>query len=177
MKNFLRIAQGVDVTPLLLSLQQMPYLWNATPLRKVAQGTPHAAMEDIWLRFAAQPVDFDRPHFPIWYPPSEMLPVKQIIYSMMTRAEATHLGGVLITRIPPGGRIEPHADHGWHPEFYNCKFYLPLATNDRCVFRVENEKVVMQTGDIWWLNNTVEHEVTNDGDTERITLIVCMRKE
>lgn len=155
----------------------MPYLWNQKPLRKVAEGTPHEAMDDIWLRFAGKPEEYDKPHFPIWYPAEGVLPVRQIILAMMARAQATHLGGVLITRIPPGGRINPHADHGWHPEFYNCKFYLPLATNDACTFRVEDEKVVMQAGDIWWLDNTVEHEIINEGDTERITLIVCMRRD
>lgn len=95
----------------------------------------------------------------------------------MARVQASHLGGVLITRIPAGGRILPHADKGWHPEFYNCKLYVVLESNPKCVFRVEDERVVMNQGDVWRIDNTKEHEVVNDGETERMTLIICMRQE
>lgn len=184
MKHFAKIAEGVDVVPMNLAITQQPELWDQHTFRKVLPGTPHAAMSDIWLRYRdyaerdeENPTKFVEPHFAVWYPAFYKLPVRDIIFDMMARVQATHLGGVLITRIPPGGRIEPHTDRGWHPTFYNTKLYLVLATNDRTTFRCEDERVIMKTGDIWWLDNTVEHEVVNDGDTERMTLIVCMRRE
>lgn len=185
MKNFAKIADGIDVVPLLLSIKQHPELWDQNPMRRVTEGTPHTEMKDIWIRFRPadefdpkNPAAFIEPHFAVWYPAYYKLPaLRAIIFGLMARVEATHLGGVLITRIPPGGHIAPHTDRGWHPEFYNTKLYLPIATNDKVTFRVEDERVVMETGDIWWLDNTVEHEVTNEGDTERMTLIMCMRRE
>lgn len=184
MKNFLKIAEGVDVTRLLLSLKQQPELWNQNPLRKIVEGTPHKQMDDIWVRFRnfsefnpENPKEFIGPHFPEWYPSYRKLPqIKEFVYGLMAKIEATHLGGILITRIPPGGRIEAHSDRGWHPEFYNTKLYIVLQS-DRCTFRVEDEQVVMQQGEIWWLDNTVEHEVWNDGEIDRMTLIICMRTE
>lgn len=179
----MRMVEGVDVRPLLLSLKQQPELWDQNQLRRTLDGTPHGDMRDIWIRWRADAYDagkkgeFLGPHFPIWYPAFYTLPLRNIIFAMMADVQATHLGGILITRIAPGESIKPHADKGWHPEFYNTKLYLPLATNDKCVFRVEDERVVMKVGEVWWLDNTVEHEVTNDGDTERITLIVCTRRE
>jgi mannose-6-phosphate isomerase-like protein (cupin superfamily) len=178
MRNFLKVAEGLDVLPLLLSLQLQPELWNRDSLRKEAPGTPHSAMDDIWVRFAKGQEDFPKPHFAEWYPAYYRLPaLRQIIFALMARVEATHLGGVLITRIPPGGVIEPHVDTGWHPEFYNCKLYVVLQSNPQCVFRVEDEKVAMRPGDVWRVDNTKEHEVVNAGETERMTLIICARCE
>jgi hypothetical protein len=185
LKNFQLIAQSVDVLPLVLSIKQHPELWNQHALRKEHAGTPHTEMTDIWIRYrdekdydAADPKAFIGPHFPKWYEAYAVLPqLRPLIFSLMARMEATHLGGILITRIPPGGRIAAHTDKGWHPEFYNTKLYVVLETNQNVGFRVLNESVFMQTGDVWWIDNTKEHEIWNDGDTDRMTLIICMRRE
>lgn len=178
MRNFLKIADGIDVGPLLMELHRQPELWNQHRERKDSAGTPHSEMSDIWLRHAKSREEFQTPHFARWYPAYSKLPsVRKLIFDSMARANASHLGGVLITRIPPGGKIDAHTDKGWHPEFYNCKWYVVLASNPRCVFRVEDERVVMDVGDVWWIDNTKEHDVINDGDTERMTLIICMRQD
>ena len=88
------------------------------------------------------------------------------------------LGGILLTKIPPGCQVKPHHDRGrWHAEFYNRKIYIPLKTNDRCVNHCEDESVVMGGGQAWWFDNLVTHSVVNDGDDERITAIICLRTE
>jgi hypothetical protein len=33
----------------------------------------------------------------------------------------------------------------------------------------------MATGDIWWFNNRIEHEVINNSATERIHMVVDIR--
>lgn len=178
MMNFLKIAEGVDVVPLLLDLQRNPKLWDANRERKDRANSPHVEMSDIWVRHVEKPEEFSNPHFPIWYPAFVKLPsIRKMIFDAMSRVQASHLGGVLITRIPAGGRILPHADKGWHPEFYNCKLYVVLESNPQCIFRVEEECVPMNQGDVWRIDNTKEHEVVNNGNTERMTLIICMRQE
>lgn len=178
MKNFLRIAEGVDVVPLLLEIQRRPELWDANKDRKEYESTPHGEMSDIWIRHAESKEAFHGPHFAKWYPAFRELPsVRKLIFDSMSRVQASHLGGVLITRVPAGCAILPHSDNGWHPEFYNCKLYVVLETNPKCWFRVEDEVVAMKQGDVWRIDNTKEHEVVNDGDSERMTLIICMRQE
>lgn len=178
MRNFLKIAEGVDVVPLLLELQRQPELWDAHRERKDTPGTPHSRMSDIWIRHAVSAEAFKVPHFARWYPAYERLPsVRKLIFDAMARTQASHLGGVLITRIPAGGKIDAHTDVGWHPTFYNCKLYIVLRSNPKCIFRVEDERVAMRAGECWWIDNTKEHDVRNDGDTERMTLIICMRQD
>jgi len=178
MKHFLKIAEGIDVVPVLLELQRQPQLWNAHRERKDTPGTPHTEMSDIWIRHAASSEEFQRPHFAKWYPAYAALPsVRPLIFAAMARVQASHLGGVLITRIPARGQINAHVDRGWHPEFYNCKLYVVLESNQRCIFRVEDERVAMAPGDIWRIDNTKEHDVVNAGDSDRTTLIICNRCE
>jgi hypothetical protein len=182
MNNFQRIAQNIDVIPLLLAIKLQPELWDAHGLRRERPLSPHYSAPDIWVRYNApekiNEPDFTEEHYPIWYPSYQKLPqLRALIFPLMARLEATHLGGVLITKIPPGKSILPHTDRGWHPEFYSTKLYIPLQTNPDCINRVENETAVMKTGECWYFNNTVEHEVINNGSDDRITLIICMRTE
>jgi hypothetical protein len=182
MKNFLQIASGIDVMPVALALQRQPELWNQHNERKEFAGSAHTATSDIWVRYndpanLAQGYDkFTAEHDAVWYPTYHALPqLRPIIFGLMAKCESVRLGGVLITRIPPGGHVLPHADSGWHPEYYNMKLYVPILANPQCVNRVEDERVVMAPGDCWYFNNLKEHEVINSGDTERVTLIICLR--
>ncbi len=186
MKNFLKIAEGVDVLPVLLGLQHHPELWDANTVRKASSDSPHLAMSDIWVRYnddtecrrTGDYSKFNDAHDPIWYPAYYAIPqLRPIIFAALARVEGTRLGGVLITKIPPGGRIAPHVDKGWHVDHYNTKLYIVLQSNPLCINRVEDERVSMAAGEVWLFDNTKEHEVINDGNDDRITLIVCTRTE
>lgn len=176
MRYFRQIASGRNFNELTGQIDSQPELWNENAWR-VDKDT-FKRTGDIWLRYGRVPEDVPIPHFAKWWPAYYKLPaLKKMIFDAMREVEGTHLGGCLITRIPPGGVISPHVDKGWHPEFYNCKLYFILKTNPKCFFRVGDERVVMEVGDIWRINNLVEHEVVNDGQSERMTLIVCTRQE
>jgi hypothetical protein len=186
MRNFVQIARGLDTAPLLLALSRQPRLWNRHGYRKEIPDGPHSQMDDIWLRYNDEKPHkasgdwstFNDQHESIFYPEWFALPqARPIVYAMMARTEATRLGGILITRIPPGGRIEPHVDGGWHADYYNTKLYVVLQSNPQCVNVVEDERVCMEQGSVWYFDNSKMHEVINDGQDDRITLIVCLRCE
>lgn len=182
MKYFQHIESNIDVSGVALALARQPELWNEHNQRKEFDGTSHAGTSDIWVRYndlANLTEDYEaftREHDAVWHPAYAKLPqLRPIIFGLMARVEAVRLGGVLITKIPPGGHVLPHADTGWHPQYYNTKIYVPILSNPRCINRVMDERVAMAPGEAWYFNNTVEHEVTNEGDSDRITLIICMR--
>lgn len=181
MKYFAKIDE-FDVSEAVAQVDAHPELWNLRSAR--TEHDTFAGTSDIWVRFRdpaeiKSPADMAVPHFAVWYDAWDCLPaLKPIVRKLMADIAATHLGGILITKIPPGGRIKPHHDRGgWHAEFYFNKVYVPLQTNPKVVNHCEDESVVMKTGEAWFFNNLVTHWVDNDGDTDRITLIVCMRTE
>jgi Aspartyl/Asparaginyl beta-hydroxylase len=187
MRHFELIATGVDVSGVLAELEAAPHLWNAHRRRKDADGTPHAGMDDIWVRYNdcthAQATDdwtgFNDAHVPVWYPAWDALPnLKPIVFGLMARVEGEMIGGVLITRIPPGGRIDPHTDAGWHVEYYD-KFYLSLQSAPGAKFGCDHDGVIEELdpkpGEIWLFDNRKMHWVQNDSTEDRVTLIVCIR--
>lgn len=183
MKHFEHVASHIRTAPLLRQVEAHPELWNRHPARTGAGGS-FDETSDLWVRFR-DPAElvgvqsFTEPHFSVFYPAWHVLTeLHQMVWDMMARERATMLGGILLTKIPPGCQVKPHHDRGrWHAEFYNRKIYIPLKTNERCVNRCEDELVVMRVGEGWFFNNLVTHSVVNDGEDERITAIICLRTE
>lgn len=184
MNHFRKIADDLDVVPLLQQLAANPELWDANAARKKPSHTPHAAVSDIWVRFRA-PGDLDRPesylepHFAQWWSPADKLPaIRPLIFGLMRAVEAVYLGGVLVTRLPAGASILPHHDRGaWHSEWLNCKVYIPLMSDPGCINRCEDEAVWMRPGEAWSFNNLRVHSVENRSARDRINVIACMRVE
>lgn len=184
MRNLVKIAAGLDTAPLLLELARQPRLWNRRGFRKDLPA--HREMDDIWLRYndekpyreSGDYSTFNDEHESVFYPEWFALPsARPLVYGIMARVQATRLGGVLITRIPAGGSIAPHVDGGWHATYYNTKLYVVLQSNPQCVNRVGEERVAMAPGEVWYFDNTIEHDVVNEGPDDRMTLIVCLRCE
>lgn len=183
MRYFNRVFEGLDVAPILAELDAQPDLWDAHSERRTAPNSPHAGMEDIWVRARGQddldsPNAFREPHWPVFYPAWSALPaIQPVVWALMGMTKAVQLGNVLITRIPPGQRILPHADSGWAPEWFTTKFYIVLKGNPDCINHCMDESVCMAAGEIWQFENRLTHSVENRGTTERMSLIVTMRVE
>lgn len=180
MRNFYRIATGVNVTPLMVAIARRPELWNRHTLRTTHPGTPHTQVDDIWLRFNALPKPGEEAkviddHESIDYPAYKELPeARHLVMNLFAAVAGERLGRVLLTRLKPGARIDPHVDGGEHAAYYE-RFHLVLHSNDQCLFRAGDEAVQMKTGEAWWFDNSAEHEVINQGPDDRIHLIVDAR--
>lgn len=179
MQNFQRLAVGIDVMPAMHALIRNPGLWNENTLRTTFENTPHAEVDDIWLRFNlvdGRPIsqigdDLEAVNCPAW----NVVPVKAIILDLMRRIEAVRLGRVLITKLAPGKRILPHADVlGDYAAYYN-RYHIVLQGLPGSIFRAGNESVCMQTGECWWFNAHAEHEVVNNSADDRVHMLVDVR--
>lgn len=182
MNRFLRVASGVDTMPFLLELNRAPHLWDQNKTRREYPGTPHGAMRDIWCRFRpAREIVGNQSHreeyrcefWPAW---RELPTLRPLVFGLMARVQAVELGSVLITKLPPGGKILPHSDAGcWAPEFYNTKVHVTLS--GQSLSWCEEESVVMTQGDVWTFNNLLMHSVENLGECDRVVCIISMRVE
>ena len=193
MKNFMRIAQGVAVMPLMLAIARRPELWKEdTFLRHYPQG-PFGETESIMLRFP-KIADFskdksgkkmekykanllpgydqheseDKPAFRL------LTEARPIVFALMHTMAGERLGRVMINKIVPGGRIFPHADTPVHADYYS-RFHVVLQSQPGVVFRTGDEQVYMAPGEVWWFNNKLEHEVVNNSADDRIHMIIDIR--
>lgn len=180
MRNFLKIADGIDVSQLLLALFRQPELWNGNTIRTKHPGTAHSQVDDILLRFneippAGQEHLIVDEHESVDFPAYKLLPeARALVMKVFAAVAGERLGRVLITRLPPGGRIDPHVDGGSHAAYYD-RFHVCLQSDHNCLFRTGDEVVYMAQGELWWFDNSVEHEIVNGGDCDRIHLIIDAR--
>ena len=172
-----KLAEGLNVTPLLWALQENPQLWNMHSQRTESQESPHREVSDIWVRYAP-PEESDKPgpHESVWYPEADVLPVRDLVYPLMHAARGERLGGILITKIPAGKECKPHSDNGWHARYYS-KFAIQIQSAPGQRFCFDNEYLEPRPGDLYTFENAYTHWVTNPTPYDRITLIVCIKTE
>lgn len=176
------LASGFEVEPLLIQVARNPGVWNRHKMRtEDYQSGPHTVVSDIWVRYNAfenfkgDPQAFNDEHESEWYPESELIPsVTPLVFDVMRLVGGTRLGGVLITKIPPGGRVEPHQDHSWHADYYQ-KFAVQLMGTPDQAFHFEGEELRALPGDLYTFDNSQTHWVTNDSKQDRMTLIICIK--
>lgn len=179
--SILALPFKFDVAPAMAQLEANPELWNQHRDRLDRYGSPHSDVSDIWVRYNAwanrerDPVAFfQAPHVSVWYDCIVHLPA---VWSLVRRVKrlmnAEQLGGVLITRIPPGGEVKPHIDTGWHAHHYR-KVAIQLKGNAQQAFCFEGCELRPEAGDAYEFDNGVLHWVTNASQEERITLIACL---
>ena len=114
-------------------------------------------------------------HESVNYPAMSELPaVRQIVFGLMRQVEGERLGRVLITRLAPGACIYPHADGGDHAAYYK-RYQIALQSLPGVMFRAGEETVNMHTGEVWWFDNSIDHEVVNNSADDRISLIVDIK--
>jgi hypothetical protein len=182
MKNFLKVADGLDVLPLKLALQRQPDLFDRRIARRDGN-SPHAEATDVWVRWNdARPFEergdwtgFNEEHDSVWYPEADAIPeIRPIVFDVMARVQGERLGGILITKLPPKGGIKPHTDSSWHAGYYD-KYYVPIQNEEGSLFGFPDGVIKAKPGEVWWFRNDVPHWVANGSDEERVALIICIR--
>ena len=79
----------------------------------------------------------------------------------------------LLINLPKNKKILPHIDSGSIHFFKTKRIHIPITTNNNCNFIVGDEMVQMKKGEIWEIDNANKvHSVINNGDTDRIHLLI-----
>tara|TARA_R110002012_G_scaffold317786_2_gene534851 strand:- start:48 stop:638 length:591 start_codon:yes stop_codon:yes gene_type:complete len=156
-------------------------LWDKYPQRRTAENSPHSEMKDIWVRYK-NPEEciktgdwsaFTKEHESEWL---ENIPnVKTIAYRMVEFVNGEKLGGVLITKLPPGARIQPHTDAGWHAEYYD-KYFISIKNENGSRFHFDDCHIDPKEGEVYAFRNDKNHWVENDSSEDRIAMIICIKQ-
>lgn len=181
MKNF-QLMANINIVPLAVQIARQASLWKAdTYLRDYPQG-PFGDTETIFLRFPPASVsELERgekdQHECIWMDGALHLPAaRQMIFNLMATVEGERLGRVMINKLRPGGRIYPHADTPAHAEYWD-RFHIVIQSLPGNTFRCGDESIHMRTGEVWWFQNAIEHEVVNNSADDRIHMVIDIRTQ
>lgn len=177
MRHFTKIAEGVDVVPILNALAVRPELWNQNPLRTTHPASPHQETDDIWVLFNRIPEneaevvdDLDVIPYSAW---SE-LPIRAVVLDLMRRIDGMRLGRVLITRLAPGASIPEHVDQG-APATYYERYHLALQSYPGALNHSGGETVNYRMGEFWHFDNKAPHSIVNNSEDDRIVLIMDVK--
>ena len=162
-----------DPAPLRAELAAHPELWNEHTARTVGAASPHREADDIYLRW--NPNAGDWPHTTAWYLAADKLPAAKVIAAAVLAEHAGELGGVLLTRIPPGRRVYPHRDTGWHAATHS-KYAIQIASAPGQAFCFQDAGLSPEAGELYTFDNSQLHWVYNMSDEPRMTLIICIRE-
>lgn len=176
--NICALPYGFDVSGLQTELAEHPEVWDQHRWRTDHPRSPHRECSDIWCRYNALEnlgPRFNDPHEAVWYSVTRILPSAKRIAETIADLRQQVLAGVLITKIPAGKQVYPHIDRGWHAENTD-KVGVLIQGNAHQQFCFENAAHTCEEGDVFWFSNQAAHWVTNDSDSDRVTLIVCLRR-
>ncbi|WP_220092308.1 aspartyl/asparaginyl beta-hydroxylase domain-containing protein [Aequorivita sp. CIP111184] len=98
---------------------------------------------------------------------------KEIIDSFKCEKESIRL-----LNLKPGSIIKEHTDYNLGYEDGVFRIHIPITTNERVHFFIDSDEVKMLPGTCWYGNFNLSHSVCNEGNTDRIHLVMdCLRND
>jgi quercetin dioxygenase-like cupin family protein len=80
-----------------------------------------------------------------------------------------------LLNLQPGAVIKEHTDKELYFEKGEARLHFPVVTNPFVEFYLDNERLLMQEGECWYINANLPHRLANKGGSNRIHLVVdCM---
>ena len=177
--NFNKVLSGIheEVEAALVEIEKNKDLWGYLPIRTSFEGSPHSEVVDIPLRGPEIKMDktldmLQGEVLCVNYPAMVQFPhIYHLCLNLMSFVRGEMLGRVVITKLPPLGKIAPHIDEGYSANLYD-RYHIVLNADAGNTFIVNGEEQVMEEGEVWWVNNHVLHSVENRGEADRIHIIV-----
>lgn len=81
------------------------------------------------------------------------------------------MGQVLFIKLEAGKEIRAHTDYGNY--FYRAaRHHIPIITNPGVIFIIDGEGKHIPEGECWEINNNRIHGVKNNGEEDRIHLLI-----
>jgi hypothetical protein len=163
----------IDVTPILKIIEDNNLNWDEYTARQKKYNSDHAFTKTI-------PIIFDKSlnfnHTKIM--PTEYYPLfeKELNFLEEKIKLSTNENGkimrALLVKLAAKKSIVPHVD--WGVSFKICRrIHVPIQTNEGCFFIVGDDRRHLKKGELWEINNDKKmHSVENNGDEDRIHLIV-----
>lgn len=99
--------------------------------------------------------------------------VREILDALECEKEA-----VRFMLLGAGSKIREHRDYFLGIEEGSARLHIPVITNENVEFYLADERVKMQTGELWYLDFSQKHRVENNGSADRIHLVIdCLTND
>jgi quercetin dioxygenase-like cupin family protein len=165
---------------------KFPMLFDATLLKRdldmISSGewTPHFNQqyyEGDWsgvsLRSVGGKADaiYPNPAASEPYLDTEMLARAPYVQKVLDEIECEK-ESVRFLRLAAGAKIKEHKDYFIGIEDGTVRLHIPVITNPLIEFYLDNERVDMREGELWYLDFGLNHRVENKSALDRIHLVL-----
>ncbi len=79
---------------------------------------------------------------------------------------------VRLLKLEAGAQVHEHKDADLCFESGQVRLHIPVQTHDKVRFWLQGEPVIMNTGECWYINVNLPHALANEGETDRIHLVI-----
>lgn len=79
---------------------------------------------------------------------------------------------VRLLNLAAGAQIKPHSDHCLGYEDGYFRLHIPIITNPDVIFILDDQRLIMNEGECWYINANFTHSVANNGNEDRIHLVI-----
>jgi quercetin dioxygenase-like cupin family protein len=85
---------------------------------------------------------------------------------------AAPLQAVRLMRLAPGSVIKEHADNDLSVEAGTVRLHIPVVTNPQVEFYLNRRRVELEAGSCWYLRLSDPHSVVNNGNADRVHMVI-----
>lgn len=79
---------------------------------------------------------------------------------------------VRLMKLDAGAIIKPHFDADLNFEEGEVRIHIPITTNGKVKFMLQDELIPMEQGSCWYMNLSLQHSVVNESDINRVHLVI-----
>jgi mannose-6-phosphate isomerase-like protein (cupin superfamily) len=105
------------------------------------------------------------------YSDTELMLLFPSVNELLTRFSCP-VKSVRFLNLQAGAVIKQHRDNELAFEKGEARLHFTVTTNPGVKFYVEDERIPFKEGDCWYMNANLPHRVANEGNSDRIHLIV-----
>ncbi len=172
--RFTRIAERVDIAPLLEELDAAPDMWSAdTSRQRKVRCQRHT--RNIFLRAPKKPLppgarNANDVHESRLAPAARRFPLALAFCERVAAELDAELGRATLVTLLPKSQVYPHVDAG---AYYRVRdrLHLVLKSPRGSPLTAGGETVVMREGELWAFDNKARHFADNPSSEPRVHLI------
>jgi mannose-6-phosphate isomerase-like protein (cupin superfamily) len=79
---------------------------------------------------------------------------------------------IRLLNLKAGAIVHAHSDQDLYFEEGEVRLHVPIVTNSKAEFYLEEERIVMEEGECWYMNLALKHRLHNKSTEDRIHLVI-----
>jgi hypothetical protein len=173
-ENFKVLFRDLDISDLKSAILEVPQVdWDENKLRQKAFPNVARYTETIMLKFNGPTQNIEHPSktktFDAWHKWKDLL--NPIIDRLETLYPNPFISKCIFPKLLVGGIINKHKDGGDTLTLVH-RIHVPIITNEDTLFTCGDETINMKEGYAYEVNNQRYHSVVNNGNTDRVHLLI-----